>query len=301
MREEPWLWTVLACPWCGEDLEPFPTGALCKGCGEHYRRTNKGCLDLRIKRPKRLTTEFEVGAPSKESLAAPFLKLNRQLEIPKQFLDVPLPKHISREMLSRFPTGSNGSISLDLGCGKGRHKELCERAGFHWVGVDISPSSEATLLADAHALPFRAEVFDFVLSIAVLEHLVHPVLAMGEVRRVLKVKGWLMGTVAFLEPYHSNSHYHHTHMGLFACLEAAGLKTEWISPQPGWDALDALSGQLFPKAPKWLSRVFTAPTHIFHRLWWLVGNILSPRGSQLEEKRLLALAGAFVFKALRDW
>lgn len=296
-REEHWLWSLLACPWCGGDLRPIPTGALCKGCGEHYQRTHRGNLDLRIKRPKRLETEIELGPQADETLKAPFLKLRRNVEIPNQFKGAPLPKHISREMLSQFPTSGNGGICLDLGCGAGRHRELCERAGFLWVGIDISPSSEAMLLADAHALPFRTEVFDFVLSVAVLEHLTHPTMAMREVRRVLKSRGLVMGTVAFLEPYHSGSHYHHTHLGVLACLKAAGLEAEWISPQPGWEALEAISGQLFPRAPKWLSRLFTGPTRIFHRLWWLAGNILASRGSRLEEQRLFALAGAFVFKA----
>lgn len=299
-REEQWLWSLLACPWCGEDLKPDPTGALCEGCGEHYPRTGKGSLDLRIKRPKRLKTEIELLPQATITLTGPFLKLRRHAETPNQFMGAPLPKHVSREMLSHFPISGNGGISLDLGCGAGRHKELCERAGFQWVGVDISASSEATLLADAHALPFRTEVFDFVLSVAVLEHLTYPALAMREVRRVLKSKGSVMGTVAFLEPYHSGSHYHHTHLGVLACLETAGLEVEWIAPQPGWTVLEALSGQLFPKAPKWLSRLFTGPTRIFHRLWWLVGNICAPRGSRLDEKRLFSLAGAFVFKASKD-
>ncbi len=247
-----------------------------------------------------MKTEIEVGIPIEESLKGPFLNLGNRAEIPEQFLGMRIPGHVSRGMLSQFPTGSHGSIALDLGCGDGRHGDLCKRAGFQWVGVDISPTSKATLLADAHVLPFRTEAFDFVLSIAVLEHLAYPFLAMAEVRRVLKAKGVVMGTVAFLEPYHSHSHYHHSHLGVFACLQTAGLKVEWISPQPGWDALGALSGQLFPRAPKWLSRVLVGPTRIFHQLWWFAGKLLSPHGTVLEEKRLFALAGAFVFRALKE-
>lgn len=299
-REEPWLWGILACPWCGGELEPEPVGALCTKCGEKHERTCEGRLDLRIKRAKRVKMEVEVGGQPGGSVTEPFRILGEKAGIADHFKGVPLPRHFSVEMLRQFPVGARGSVALDLGCGTGEHRELCRRAGFQWVGVDISPSSEATVLADAHALPFQSEVFDLVLSVAVLEHLAHPFVAVGEVQRVLRLKGCFMGTVAFLEPYHSNSHYHHSHLGVLACLQAAGLKVQWISPQSGWDALHALAGQLFPRAPRGLARGFVGPTRLLHTLWWLGGRLLSAKGSMLEHKRLFSLAGAFVFKALKE-
>ncbi len=300
IREESWLWCLLACPMCGAELDVSEKGALCKGCSEAYPRTNEGRLDLRLRGAKRVQVDLEVGIQSWSKEQTPFVRLSKAAVPRSPWKGLRAPKHMSPEMLAHLPRGAPESLALDLGCGEGTSRETFQELGFRWVGVDISPSSEATVLADAHALPFAAESFDFVLSMAVLEHLTHPVVAMKEVYRTLKANGSFMGTVAFLEPFHSNSHYHHTHLGLLACLRSAGLRIEWVSPQPDWQALAALSGCLFPRAPRWLSMVFMGVPSVLHRGWWEIGKVLSRNGKRLEEKRLFALAGAFAFKALKE-
>src|SRR4030095_14421423 len=102
-------------------------------------------------------------------------------------------------------------------------------AGFHWMGLDYS-ASEAPILGDAHALPFETESIEFVLSLAVLEHIQHPAVAIQEINRVLKRGGLYLGTVAFLEPFHGNSYYHHTHLGTFNSLRLGGFDVERVAP-----------------------------------------------------------------------
>jgi len=55
---------------------------------------------------------------------------------------------------------------------------------YHSDRRDLTPTS--ILVADAHALPFKDESVDYVLSLAVLEHLRNPFNAGQEMFRVLR-------------------------------------------------------------------------------------------------------------------
>ena len=185
---------------------------------------------------------------------------------------------------------------LDLGCGDARYKQNFERAGFKYIGIDYC-SKEATFLGDAHALPFKDESFDFLFSRAVLEHLQYPFVAMNEAYRVLKRQSKFLGTVAFLEPFHGRSFYHHTHYGLMNCLRQAGFRVEHISPNTEWDVLTAqASMSLFPKMPLSLRKVLIFPLRALHKAYWKTGHLLNPIQSD-EKTRLLMTAGSFLFIA----
>lgn len=121
------------------------------------------------------------------------------------------PSTLSKELISYFPKG-NGDYALDLGCGKAVHREICEHAGFKYIGLDYD-TPEASIIGDAHSLPFKDNSIDFIISFAVFEHLQYPFVAAYEAFRVLKDNGSFIGTIAFLEPFHANSYYHHTHLG----------------------------------------------------------------------------------------
>lgn len=92
-----------------------------------------------------------------------------------------------------------GNLILDLGCGGGQ--ELLTLNG-QVVGVDVSRTSlaqaarfyQAVLAADARRLPFASEVFDYVVSVFLLEHF-EPALkdrVISEMVRVLKPGGRLV-------------------------------------------------------------------------------------------------------------
>lgn len=212
---------------------------------------------------------------------------------------VSVPYHLSRVLMTYFPKAlAGGELALDLGCGEALHREACEAAGFEYVGLDYE-SGKSQLLGDAHALPFEVGSFGFVLSVAVLEHLRFPVIAMREVHRVLKPNGLLVGTVAFLEPFHSESFYHHTHLGLCNTLREGGFEIERIGPSASWTGLAAQAQMgLFPRMPAGLARALFLPHQLLHRLWWRIGRIVDPRAT--EELRLLSNSGAFAFVARKQ-
>lgn len=64
------------------------------------------------------------------------------------------------------------------------------------------------VVGDAHALPFRDEVFDRVFAFNVFEHLRQPPRAAQEIRRVLKPAGEVVVHSAFLQPLHE-APYHY--------------------------------------------------------------------------------------------
>jgi len=94
------------------------------------------------------------------------------------------------------------TVLLDLGCGDGAHLDYAGEVGTY-VGLDMDPaglkqvaaanaSNVKTLvpvMGDGYVLPFRDNVFDEVISIYSLEHLVYIDLCLEEVSRVLAPGG----------------------------------------------------------------------------------------------------------------
>jgi SAM-dependent methyltransferase len=184
---------------------------------------------------------------------------------------------------------------LDLGCGNMVHQEVCEYAGFEHVGLDYE-SEEASILGDAHSLPFKDESFEFILSMKVLEHIRFPFVMMKEAYRVLEPNGIFIGTVAFLESFHLNSFYHHTHLGTYNSLQEGGFRIERICPSDKWSVLVALAKMsLFPEMPSLFSKLIVMPIQIIHKIWWRIGGIFSYKAS--EGKRIKNTTGEFTFIA----
>lgn len=287
-------WEVLACPNCGNSLTNFGEKLKCTGCTDEYT-SELGLPDLRLQRKKTVMLQFDLGCsvfPDKSFEFEP-LGLNNHPEV--DYSGVKVPFHFTREQLSFLPRAkSPDSLMLDLGCGHAIHKEIVEHAGFKYVAVDYD-EIDAPMLADGHALPFKDNSFEFIMSIAVLEHIINPFVMMKEALRVLKPGGKIFGTVAFLEPFHANSCYHHSHLGTYYTLKASGFNVEKVAPSAAWSVLMAQSGFLFCKLPKPLPKIIVMPVYLLHRLWWKVASVVSSKAS--EHKRVLFATGSFTFIA----
>jgi ubiquinone/menaquinone biosynthesis C-methylase UbiE len=123
---------------------------------------------------------------------------------------------------------------LDLGCGEGASLEWFEQldATVEWNGVDIEGSPEVLARMnhdgrmktfDGVHIPFPSGQFDIVYCHQVLEHVRRPYELLAEVSRVLKGGGIFVGSVSYLEPYHSYSVFNFTPYGLKLVLESAAL------------------------------------------------------------------------------
>ncbi|HLK10803.1 MAG TPA: class I SAM-dependent methyltransferase [Candidatus Binatia bacterium] len=205
------------------------------------------------------------------------------------------PWHLTAKQISYLPSALPGDWALDLGCGRGLHTGLLKALGYRVRSTDYAGEA-ADDLADAHALPYRDGVFRLVLSVAVLEHLAEPVVALGEVRRVLRGAGMLVGTVAFLEPLHDASYFHMSPLGLAQVIAASGLELETVFPIHGWSGVRAqLEMGLGTRVPRWVSRLLAAPANILLGLH----DVVSSRRGEARVWREAGRAGAFFFVARR--
>jgi ubiquinone/menaquinone biosynthesis C-methylase UbiE len=105
------------------------------------------------------------------------------------------------------PTITPEASVLDIGFGQGWQlaeiRKLCPDAKLH--GMDISPKLVSLArehvpggdfqTGDADNLCYADAQFDVVIMTEVLEHLSDPVLALSQLKRVLKHRGWLLMTV----------------------------------------------------------------------------------------------------------
>ena len=304
------FWNILACPACGGDIGRYPGGAICLSCGEKFPYHGDAPLDLRLHTGKICSKTFVVGedtAPPKDIISERLVP-NATPQI-QDWADVEIPtglcyrNRLTPELLSYLPKAHvPGRWMLDLGCGASKSKAFFEGlTQLSYLGVDHAGTS-ADLLVNAHALPFKGESFELVVSIATLEHFAIPDIVVSEVVRVLKPGGMLIGTSAFLEPFHGNSFAHMTHLGLYRTLRDAGLEILTMAPNRGWFGLRALTEMtlfpfvVIPDLLKWLPAV---PLQIAHRAAWAIKRALKGSEKASEIERLLETTAGFRFAARR--
>jgi SAM-dependent methyltransferase len=294
------LRNALACPACGRTpLEETAGGVRCPRCPEDYPASRWGSLDLRPRRPRRYPVEFEIGDRLPPQAGVDFGRLTDHPSPEVDFSSIETPPHLSRQILSHFPRAREpGALMLGLGCGHRVYPDVYALAGFEYVGLDIEDEA-ASILGDAHALPFRDESVEFILAMALLEHVRHPAVMMREACRVLKPGGVIMGTVAFMEPFHGDSFYHHTALGTLNTLHAGGLTATHISPVAEWPVLYALADlALFPRMPKVLAKALVLPLHGFHVWWWKLCTRVNH--AVPESRRLCNTTGTFIYRAVKE-
>ena len=235
------LLDILSCPGCLGDLKAEDSCLVCRACDLQYVLSVEGTPDMRLVEPRVQSVEFTVGQGIDEAIKFPCRPLEAASRPAIDVSRMDVPSHFTSELISWIPRSTHeAALALDLGCGTEVHRPLVEHAGFRYVGLDYG-GDNPSVLGDAHALPFRDELFDFVLTIAVFEHLQYPAVAAQEMARVLRPGGLVLGTVAFLEPFHGNSFYHHSHLAVHSTLSSAGLEPIAIAPNTEWHALTALS------------------------------------------------------------
>ena len=288
----------LMCPLCNTSMEISKSTIQCGSCNTNYFDDNSSIPDLRLREKKQYLFETTLGLKAEQNILMKIGILKEAVDPQVDYSQHEVPNHLTRTLLSHFPKAKTAqSLMLDLGCGDMLHKEVCEHAGFIHVGLDYS-SQEATINGDAHALPFEDESFEFILTVAVLEHLKYPMIAMREANRVLKPGGKIIGTVAFLEPFHGESYYHHSHLGIINTLTEGDFNIEHISPSSTWSVMFAQASMgLFPKMPKIVSNILVLPLHLLSILWWKIGSIFSDKAT--EKIRIRNTTGAFTFIAIK--
>lgn len=295
----------LACPMCASALVAHDGGVRCDACAVAYPKTGMGQLDLRLQGTKRVQLDVDI-APQRridefdralvEANRRPGVAAGVELTDPRWTLGSRMPAGL----LSHFPDPPRaGARLLDIGCGDAALQGLAERIGYDYTGVDyVDP--KAPLWADSRALPFRDGIFDTAMLIGVLEHVEEPILAMREANRVLAPGGRVVGDVAFGEPYHDNSFFHHTILGTQSVVERAGFRLDYLAPHPTWHALKAYTYMvMLHGVPGVLTRAIYSPVWAAHRAWWAVAHRLRRDDKTSEFHRRHRTTGAFSFVATK--
>lgn len=292
-------WEVLVCPKCLGALSFFASGAECTRCGDHYPIRETGTLDIRLRSGKKVDVSFEIGVRNnRPEPEFGVMVVNPAPEV--RFAPSELPAHLSPAMASHIPRASTpDSLCLDLGCGAGAYRRPLEKAGYRWIGFDYG-HPKAPLWADAHALPFPDNTFDFVISLAVLEHIEYPAVMLREVRRVLKPGGVYLGSVAYLVPFHdAASYFNMTHHGVWSALADAGLATEFVRADPMYLGVRAIAyGGLFTGLKRGVAYAIVEPVVRLHRLYWAYKRWKGSVKHHADWQMLLN-TGAFIYKAVK--
>jgi SAM-dependent methyltransferase len=286
------------CPVCRQPLDLDISGDRCSRCLRVFLRTARGQRDLRLPPGQAVTYQLSYESrPYDRTIEVP-LKLEGPCPERRNHLRSRVPRHLTADQISYIPQAVAGDVALDLGCGRGIHREVIETLGYQYHGVDFAGEA-ADDLVDAHALPYCDDEFALVLAVAVLEHLARPLLALREVYRVLRPRSYFVGTVAFLEPFHDNSFFHFTHLGVGHALRCAGFAVETIMPIRGWHVARAqLEMGLGARLPRWLTRLLTEPVALAIESYALLGRLRASDPTRHQRTSALARhAGAFFFVA----
>ena len=251
-------------------------GLRCTGCARVFPARPQGGFDFRLR---------EGEAVLHPAVYRP-LSIDRTLEVvarreapcvpPRNAYDGTGLWHLTRDQISYIPQARPGQIAMDLGCGTALHRPVLEGLGYRYYGVDFWGDG-AQDYVDAHALPIADEALDLILAIALLEHLAEPTIAMAEMARVLKPGAYAIGTVAFLEPFHDNSFFHFSPLGLQAALGTAGFEVEAIMSIRGWNVVRAQLEMGFERArmPRFATNLLSQPFVALMEGYALLGRVVA--------------------------
>ena len=242
MLSEAELLKIIVCPVCKAPLGDLIS---CSNCQAAFiADSGTPCL-IPVEANKEVRFKFS----SARSVASRrFKEAFRYPPLPEASDDLPFHLDLAHAfLLSQLP---EGAAVLEIGCGGGQMRDYLAQRGVKYVGVDISAGERVSkdlrvhggpdLLCDAHFLPFADGAFDFVYTSALVEHLASPYIVAQEVRRTLKPGGVFVGSVSFLEPWHDDSFYHMTPLGVFEMLAQAELEARYVWPGRGYSGFHAI-------------------------------------------------------------
>ena len=179
----------LVCPGCKMDLKTSTDELVCLGCRKKFPIIN-GVADFSGVSVQSSKTVF--GWSVQWGLLTPgidFLMEDARYRVKEWNIDGDFFR---------------GKSVLDAGCGNGRWSKIVSEMGAGKVwGIDLSDSvfraredlkdlnNVNFVKSDIAKLPFRDEMFDFIVATEVLQHTVDPERSLGELKRVLKKGGRL--------------------------------------------------------------------------------------------------------------
>lgn len=265
---------ILSCPCCSNQLLSTDR---CGSCGLVFETDGRTPILI----APNASRHVQFGFTSSRSCISDDALQKFLIDPPIAISGKKLPYHLDPahvHVIDRLPQESR---ILEIGCGGGQNRKFFEDKGWQYTGVDISKVrvfdwlqkfGGPDYLCDVHFLPFGDQQFDVVYCAAVFEHLACPFLAAQELYRVLKPGGYFLGNVSFLEPWHDNSYFHMSPLGVIELLIQAEFHIENIWPGRGYSGYSAMAamGSRSTKLLKILGTVLYISYRMEHTLKKLI-------------------------------
>jgi ubiquinone/menaquinone biosynthesis C-methylase UbiE len=195
----PELLPLLRCVECAAPVSSEAEQIVCTACATRWGKVN-GVFDLRPRGSMPMPRMY--GDPHYQEWLRRLTKAQDYLYRANPM--VSWVQNAGHRAIRKMTAQTPDALTLDMACGDGGHRPYMRR-GDRVVGVDIDQPQLETHLqrypdalvvrGDAYHLPFADGVFERVLNIYNLEHLVHLDFAVEEANRVLKPGGEMFVSV----------------------------------------------------------------------------------------------------------
>jgi SAM-dependent methyltransferase len=202
---KPELLPILVCPSCGGELKENPASLVCASCARSYPL--QASIPLFSQPPENLQPSAKIERGPQ--IGTPWRQANwRFLQEQMQRLD-------------------SQALLLDVGAGRGDFSDLFD--GHLTIALDIYPYPEVDLVCDlTRVVPLKAESFDAVFLMNVLEHVFDTHAMLATLERLLKPGGTLVVAIPFLVKIHQApvDFVRYTHYALARLADVHGLQLE---------------------------------------------------------------------------
>ncbi|MBL1221994.1 class I SAM-dependent methyltransferase [Chryseobacterium sp. L7] len=108
----------------------------------------------------------------------------------------PQPLFDIRKIIKNEIKGKN-VVALNLGSGS-------SDLGEDLLNVDLLPYENVDIICDIENIPFKDNSVDYIINIAVLEHVPNPQKVIAEIHRILKPGGKIYCFIPFMQPFHAS-------------------------------------------------------------------------------------------------
>lgn len=152
-------------------------------------------------------------------------------------------------------------VALNLGSGNSDF-------GNDLLNLDLLPYDNVDILCDIENIPFKDNTVDYIINIAVLEHVPNPQKVISEIHRIMKPGARLYCFIPFMQPFHASPYdfQRFTYEGMkdqFREFEILKLK-----------AIGPTSGMLW-NLQEWLALVFSFGIKPLHTVLYLFFMVLT--------------------------
>jgi len=180
---------ILICPQCNSThLIQDNNSLICNACDEKYPIING-------KPVFKVMTSSEIP----DELDKLKNRLKKYSKLYSFLINTISPVYLSfspKKIINRYLTGTN-SIALNLGSGNSNLSDGI-------LNVDMFAYENVNIVCDIENIPFEDNSVDFIINIAVLEHVPNPEKVISEIFRVLKPGGIVCSFFPFIEPFHAS-------------------------------------------------------------------------------------------------